>query len=153
MKELIPQYRLMLVRESEIKYDHAVSSVRDVVDLMLKMGFADSPEEHVYMFCLDCRGTVIAMHEISHGGLSSAYISIRSIFCRGLINNAAAIIMAHNHPSGDPTPSEDDVAATRKIKSAGDLMEIQLLDHIILGSGCYCSLKEDGYIHKKDVLF
>lgn len=146
MRELIPQYKLMLVRESEAKYDHIISSVDDAVKLMQKLGLADAPEEHVYLFCLDCRGRAVAMHEISHGALSSAPISIRSIFCRALINNAASIIVAHNHPSGDPTPSSDDIAITRKIKSAGELMEVRLLDHIILGTDCYCSMKQDGFL-------
>ena len=146
MKELIPQYKLMLVRESDIKYDHVISSVSEAADLMLKLGFADDPEEHVYMFCLNAGGKVIAMHEVSHGMLSSAPVSVRAIFSRALINNAAAIILAHNHPSGDPAPSDEDIAVTNKIKSAGDLMEIRLVDHIILGLNCFCSMKQEGFL-------
>ena len=146
MKELIPQYKLMLVRESEIKYDHVISTVSDAADLMLKLGLADAPEEHVYLFCLDNSGKVIAMHEVSHGGIASAPLSVRSIFSRALINNAVAIIIAHSHPSGDPTPSADDIAVTQKIQSASDLMEIRLLDHVILGADCYCSMKQEGFI-------
>lgn len=146
MKELLPQYKLILVRERDIKYDHRVNSVDDAVQIMLKLGLADAPEEHLYMLCLDHKGSIIAIHEISHGTLAAAPVSVRALFSRALINHAAGIIIAHNHPSGDPSPSEEDISTTDRIKSAGELLEIRLMDHIIIGSNDIYSMKKEGYL-------
>ena len=146
MKELIPQYKLMLVREKEIEYSHKINSVDDAVDLIMSLGISDAPEEHVYLLCLDVKGKIISIHEVSHGMLSSAPISIRALFSRALLNNSAAIIVTHNHPSGDPAPSAEDLSATERISSAGELLEIPLLDHIIIGADCYFSMKQNGHL-------
>ena len=146
MKKTLPQYKLMLVREKELQYDHRLDSISDAIDLMIHMGLADAPEEFVYVFCVDCRGSLIAIHEISHGTLTGALVSVRSIYSRALINNSSAIILGHNHPSGNPVPSGDDISITRKIKSAGELLEIPLLDHIIIGSSSTFSMKQNSLL-------
>jgi DNA repair protein RadC len=73
-----------------------------------------------------------------------AIVNIREVFKAAVMSNAAAIILCHNHPSGDPTPSPEDVAITRKIKDAGTLLDIELLDHIVLGNPDWVSLRERG---------
>lgn len=79
---------------------------------------------------------------VSKGNLNSSIVHPREIFKRAVLNNAASIICMHNHPSGDPTPSQNDIDITKRIDEAGELMGIPLLDHVIIGDGTYISLKE-----------
>ena len=83
---------------------------------------------------------------LSEGTISSSSISPREIFIEALKYEAVNLILIHNHPSGSPEPSNSDIAATIKIKEAGELMDINLSDHIIVGNGCYISLLERGII-------
>jgi len=81
---------------------------------------------------------------LSSGTVNQSLVSTREIFIKALSSGAVYIIMIHNHPSGNPTPSREDVSITKKIKEAGSIMDIQLIDHIIIGDNCYISLKESG---------
>ena len=82
--------------------------------------------------------------EVYHGSLNTSLIRVGEVFRDGIRANAAAIILSHNHPSGDPSPSPEDVAVTRAIVEAGKLLDIQCLDHLILGGTRHVSLKERG---------
>jgi DNA repair protein RadC len=104
----------------------------------------DEPAEVFAILCLTTKHRVIAYHEVSRGTLDSTLVHPRDVFQAALLANAAAIVAAHNHPSGDPTPSPDDVALTRRLVEAGDVMGIPVLDHIIIGDGRYYSFKEAG---------
>ena len=81
---------------------------------------------------------------LSSGTVNQSLVSTREIFMKALSFEAVCVIMLHNHPGGDPTPSRQDILVTKKIKEAGIIMDIQLLDHIIIGDQCYISLKEAG---------
>lgn len=87
---------------------------------------------------------VLGVVKIYEGTVNSININVRDIFVPSIRQNASAIIVAHNHPSGDPTPSPDDVAVTRVIVSAGKLLDIDVLDHIIIGGNRFVSMKERG---------
>jgi len=99
-------------------------------------------KEHMKVILLNIKCKVISVEEISVGSLSSSLAHPREIFIPAVKKSSAAIIMVHNHPSGDPHPSKDDVDLTKRIYEAGKILGIELYDHIIIGNGNYVSLKE-----------
>ncbi|MEI8199290.1 MAG: DNA repair protein RadC [Eubacteriales bacterium] len=101
-------------------------------------------KEEVHTLLLDTRHRVIRHVTISSGGLASAGIYPRELLREAIKANAAAFVLAHNHPSGDPKPSPDDIATTKALQKAADLIGIELVDHIVVGHGSSVSLKELG---------
>lgn len=101
-------------------------------------------QEHLRVLLLDRRNHVLDIAEIYKGSVNSAQVRIGEVFKIAIRRNSPAIIIAHNHPSGDPTPSPDDVAVTRALVQAGKLLDIEVLDHIVIGTGQFVSLKERG---------
>ncbi|NOX61374.1 MAG: DNA repair protein RadC [Chloroflexi bacterium] len=120
-----------------------VNTPDDVARLLLaELAYAD--QEHVKVVLIDARSQVIAMPTVYKGMLNHVEIRIGELFKEAVRRNASAIIIAHNHPSGDPTPSPEDVSLTRRIVEAGKLLGIDVLDHLVLGRGAWVSLKEQG---------
>ncbi len=103
-------------------------------------------EEHVFMLCFDNKLRPCGISEVSKGSMSLSICHAREIFQRALLMNATGIIVAHNHLSGDPEPSEMDNKTCKKLVTAGKLMGVPLLDFIVLGDGKYVSYKERGMI-------
>lgn len=101
-------------------------------------------QEHVRALLLDSRNRVTGNHTISVGSLNANHLRVADLFRPAIKANSAAIIVAHNHPSGDPTPSPEDVQITRQIVEAGKLIDIDVLDHLIIGRQRFVSLKEKG---------
>jgi len=101
-------------------------------------------QEALRVILLDTRNHVLDTVEVYRGSLNSSQVRVGELFKVAIRRNAAAIIIAHNHPSGDPTPSPDDIAVTRAIIQAGKLLDVAVIDHIIIGAGRYVSLKERG---------
>jgi DNA repair protein RadC len=101
-------------------------------------------QEHLRVILLDRRNKVLEIVEVYKGSATSAQMRIGELFKEAIRKNASAIIVTHNHPSGDPTPSPDDVAVTRAIVQAGKLLDIDVLDHLVIGQGKWISLKERG---------
>ena len=101
-------------------------------------------QEHLRVILLDTRNRVLDTVEIYRGSVNSSQVHIGEVFKPAIRRNATAIIVIHNHPSGDPTPSPDDVAVTRAILQAGKLLDVNVLDHMIIGQGRWVSLKERG---------
>lgn len=99
-------------------------------------------QESMKLLLLNTKTRLIGETDISKGTINSAVISPRELFVEALQKNAVSIILLHNHPSGDPNPSKDDILITRRIKDAGMLIGIELLDHIIIGNNCYISMRE-----------
>ena len=110
------------------------------------MMLGDEPAEVFAMLCLTTKHRVIAYHEVSRGTLDSTLVHPREVFKAALLANSAALVISHNHPSGDPTPSADDVVLTTRLVAAGEILSIPVLDHIIIGDGRYYSFKEAGRI-------
>lgn len=102
--------------------------------------------EQVKVVFIDSKSKVLTDQVMSMGSVNSSMVAPREIFLNALKHNATFIIMLHNHPSGDPTPSHEDIRSTKRIKEAGVLIGIQLMDHIIIGDNRYVSLKEKGII-------
>ena len=103
-------------------------------------------QESMKLLLLNTKVKLIGETNISKGTVNASLISPRELFVEALQKNAVSIILLHNHPSGDPTPSKEDILITRRIRDAGELIGIELLDHIIIGNNCFTSLKEKGFI-------
>ncbi len=104
--------------------------------------FDRSDREQFLVVPLDGKNRVLGFHVVSVGTLTASLVHPREVFKIVLLANAAAIILVHNHPSGDPTPSAEDVAITRRLKDAGDILGIRILDHVVIGDGRYVSFAD-----------
>ena len=121
----------------------SIHSPQDAADLvMYEMSALE--QEHLRVILLDTRNRVLHIEEVYRGSLNSSQVRVGELFKAAIRRNAAAIIVVHNHPSGDPSPSPDDVAMTRAIVQAGKLLDIDVLDHLVIGRGRFVSLKERG---------
>lgn len=130
-------------RETEKPKETIIGSSKDAY-LILKTHFEDLPHEEFRVLLLNRRHKVIGNEHISKGGISSTVTDIRMIMKAAIENLASAIILAHNHPSGTLKPSQQDIALTKKIKQMCDLLEINLLDHIIITDKSFFSLADEG---------
>jgi len=101
-------------------------------------------QEHLRVILLDRRNRVLETVEVYKGSVNSSQVRVGEVFKEAIRNNASAVIVIHNHPSGDPTPSPDDVAVTRAIVQAGKMLDVEVLDHMVIGQGRWVSLKERG---------
>jgi DNA repair protein RadC len=101
-------------------------------------------QEHLRVLLLDTRNHVLDIVEVYKGSVNSSQVRVGEVFRVAVRRNSAAIIAVHNHPSGDPTPSPDDVAVTRALVQAGKLLDVAVLDHLVIGQGRFVSLKERG---------
>lgn len=110
--------------------------------LMLEMGHLD--QEHLRTVLLDTKNRVQSVTTVYVGSLNASMVRVGEVFKAALRHNSAALIVAHNHPSGDPTPSPEDVLVTREIVSAGKLLDVEVLDHLVIGHGRYVSMRERG---------
>lgn len=119
----------------------AINSPSDAANLV-KYDMSALEQEHLRVILLDRRNQVMEVNEVYRGSVSSSQVRVGEVFKEAIRKNASALIVVHNHPSGDPTPSPDDVAVTRAIVQAGKLLDIDVLDHLVIGSGRWVSLKE-----------
>jgi DNA repair protein RadC len=120
-----------------------IRSPTDAADLlMLEMGHLD--QEHLRTVLLDTKNRVQQISTIYIGSVNSALIRIGEVFKDAIRRNSTALIVAHNHPSGDPTPSPEDILVTRQIVEAGKLLDVEVLDHLIIGRGRWVSMRERG---------
>jgi DNA repair protein RadC len=108
----------------------------------------DADQEHFTILALDAQHQMIGFKVISSGGMDSAHVDFRLVFRAALLLGAASIIVVHNHPSGDSDPSSDDMQITVRLIEAGALLGLPVLDHIVLGAGCYHSFGEHGLMSK-----
>ncbi|NPA93147.1 MAG: JAB domain-containing protein [Chloroflexi bacterium] len=122
-----------------------ISSPDDAAALLL-YEMSALPQEHLRVLLLDTRNQVLKIHDVVVGSVNAAQVRIAEIFRQAVLVNATAIILAHNHPSGDPTPSADDIAFTRQAQEAGRLLDIQVLDHLVIGDNRFVSLKARGLL-------
>ncbi len=120
---------------------HGVHSPQDVFDII---GYTLSAleQEELHVLLLDTRNRLIETIQVYKGSLNASQVRVGELFREAIRRSANAIIVAHNHPSGDPTPSPDDVAVTRALIDAGRLLDIEVLDHIVVGGGKFASLKD-----------
>ena len=135
--------KLVPVRTIETKI---VCTNPDIVKDFLceEFNFNKLVEEHMYLLCMDCRNSLKWIFEVAHGGTEEAFIDVKNIFTRALLCSSGKIIIAHNHPSGDPTPSTYDYRLSKRVKEAGMILGIELLDSLIVGEDTYYSMNSAG---------
>lgn len=122
-----------------------INSPEDVYRLIYPKMRAQNKEMFIEL-CLDTKNQVLKEEIISIGSLNANVVHPREVFKMALVESAAHIIVAHNHPSGDPAPSREDIEITRKLVETGSIMGIEVLDHVIIGDGRHFSMKEAGHI-------
>lgn len=136
--------KLQMLKEKTFPYNtNVIRSPIDVADLLREF-IGKEDREHFVLVCLDTKNKIAALNTVSIGSLNSAIVTPREIFKCAILANSSSIIVGHNHPSGCPTESREDIQVTERIKESGRLLVIELLDHIIIGDdGDYVSLKEN----------
>jgi DNA repair protein RadC len=122
-----------------------IKKPEDVFDLM-KSSFQDLDREHFKVVHLNTKNQVLKIETTAIGILSSSPVHPREVFKEAIKMSSAGLILAHNHPSGDPSPSQDDILLTTRLREAGEILGIQVIDHVIFGDNRYVSLKERGQI-------
>jgi DNA repair protein RadC len=123
----------------------AVHSPADAAGLLMaEMSFLD--REHFKVINLNTKNQVIMIDDVSIGSLNASLVHPREVFKLPIRRNAASLIFAHNHPSGDTQPSKEDLALTRRLCEAGEILGLEILDHLIIGQNSFLSMKEHGYL-------
>ncbi|MGE5359665.1 MAG: RadC family protein [Bacteroidales bacterium] len=135
--------RRVLLRRSPARLQ--LRSPRDVALYLLPI-YGSRPTEQFGIVMLDARHRVLRTTVVSVGTLDGTVVQPRDVFREATAAGAAALVLFHNHPSGDPMPSDDDVELTQRLVAAGELMGIPVLDHVVLGDGQFCSVRETGKI-------
>jgi DNA repair protein RadC len=148
--KLTDDQKAVLEKEFSVNYpemDRKMNSPEKVARFAKEfLRMHEQTEEYMYMICANTKLDLTSVFEISHGNVNSSVAGIREIFQKALLANAVSIFIMHNHPSGDPTPSRQDIEVTERAVKAGEIVGVQLLDHIIIGRPGYVSLKEKGYV-------
>jgi len=123
----------------------AVKSPEDVIR-SVKNQVKGKKKEHFFVLSLDTRNHLIESEEVSKGNLDSSIVHPREVFQKAIVNSAASVIFVHNHPSGDPTPSNDDIQLTKRLVDVGELIGIEVLDHIIVCDHTHLSMKAKNFL-------
>lgn len=133
------------MKNSKSGYQNKISRPKDAADILMEdMRYLQ--QEHLKVMYLNTKNVVIGEETVFVGGLNSSVVHPREIFAGALNKRAAFIIVAHNHPSGDSSPSQEDINVTNRLNECGKLLGIKVLDHIIIGDGVFVSLKEKGVL-------
>ncbi len=137
-------YERLTVQEGLSAY--SARAIRDAQAVYTLFGFLkQETREHLIALHLDAKNRMLCIDRVSTGTMTASLIHPREVFKTALLSSAASLLIVHNHPSGDPTPSREDITVTEKLKGAGEIIGITLLDHVIIGEG-YVSLREKGYV-------
>lgn len=144
----IPIYKVVLERSgTQVCEDSKVVDSPSVAVDVLRQYIGDSDREQFVMMALDARGRIIGINTVSVGTVAASLVHPREVFKTAISLNAVGIVVAHNHPSGDPAPSMEDKDATRRLSKAGEILGIPLQDHVIIGApGKHFSFKESGLL-------
>lgn len=135
------------VKERSLMYEYKkITGVEDAYNLLRDFIGINADREYCVIACLDTKHNVTALHTVSVGTLDSAVVHPREVFKVAILSNSAGIICAHNHPSGDPSPSKNDIEVTKRLNACGKILGISLVDSLIIGDNTYISLKEKGVI-------
>lgn len=135
-----------LIKEKSVnyQYDGNFNNPQSIYNMLCDVFQHDKQtEEYLYLLCLTTKGRLLGMFEVSHGTVNASLCNTREIFQKALLCNASNIVLAHNHPSGDVTPSKEDMLVYKRVKAAADIMGIGYIDNLIIGDGYY-SFMENG---------
>ncbi|MFR5115411.1 JAB domain-containing protein [Turicibacter sanguinis] len=137
---------IKMVKESSFLYQtRTISSPKDAYE-MIKDQLQDLDREQFIIACLNTKNEPTNISVVAVGSLNKAIVHPREVFKTAILSNAASVMAFHNHPSGETTPSQQDIQLTNRLYEAGELLGIKLLDHLIIGDGTVTSLKEKGYL-------
>lgn len=138
--------QIKLIREKTMNYQNRkIRSPQDAYELLSSfLGQVD--REHFLLLCLDTKNQPTCIQTVHIGSLNSSIVHPREVFKSAILSNSASIIVGHNHPSNITTPSTEDIEVTKRLKEAGSILGIDLVDHLILCEDSFLSLKERGYI-------
>jgi DNA repair protein RadC len=137
---------LKVVREKSFLYpERRITSPEDAYNLV-KRFLVDVDREYFLVVCLDTKNQPTAINICHVGSLNASIVHPREVLKPAILSNSASIIVAHNHPSSDPTPSREDIEVTKRLAECGKIIGIELLDHIVVCESNYTSLKEKGYL-------
>lgn len=142
-------HRVVLVKEKGVRYDieRRIKTPRDSYDAVKAIYDIENFTQEVFIaIFLSTKNDITGIHEIFRGSINSCLVDAKLVFQSALLHNAASIILIHNHPSGDTTPSSEDLELTRKLVECGKIMDMHIIDHLIIGHDSYTSLKEKGII-------
>lgn len=138
---------IKMVKEKSISYENRKISSPDDAQYLCRRFLDELDREQLIVVSLDTKNQPTSIHVASIGSLNSSIVHPREVFKVAILSNANSIIIAHNHPSGDPTPSKEDISITQRLKEVGKLIGIDLIDHIIIGEEKrFTSLKEKGLL-------
>ena len=140
LQYIVPEIKLALIKEPGVK-PFAIHEPMSLKRLVEPMKFYS--EEHFVTFHLDTKFQVVGFNEVSKGTVSASLVHPREVFKAALLSNSTAIICAHNHPSGIVKPSNEDIETTRTLIKAGEILGVQVLDHVIIGGDDLYSLREN----------
>lgn len=146
LRVMKPVFRRELVREDLPAYvaTDRFTSPGQVYELFRDLW--QETKEHFLALHLDGKNRIVCLDRVAVGSLNQCVVHVREVFKSAVLSSAAAVLLIHNHPSGDPTPSREDREITRRLKDAGDLLGIPILDHVIVGEGEYLSFVERGLL-------
>lgn len=144
---MVPLYTCSLVRDGSVKAESRLADCAKSIAPIFRAVIGDADREHFAVAVLDARRHVIGVQIVSVGTLSASLVHPREVFKPAILLNGAAVVVCHNHPSGDPSPSSEDREATRRLQRAGELLGVPLADHIVLGGGeSFYSFREGGLL-------
>lgn len=135
---------IKIVRDRTVAYEAETKAVGspDSASAIIREVIGDSIVENFVVLCLDRKHKVISAEIVSVGTIDQCLVHPREVYKAAVMTSAAAVIVGHNHPSGDPTPSPEDISLTRRLLEAGEILGIELLDHVVIGEHSYRSLRE-----------
>ena len=141
------QLASLRVAEDQALYAEHKPVIKEPTDAVQYLSYIKNlPQEYVVVITVDSRNRVIDRHMISKGTLDASLVHPREVFRAAIVDNAAKIIIAHNHPSGNTEPSEDDIIITRRLVTSGKIVGITLMDHLIISAAGHYSLKQHGIV-------
>lgn len=140
----IPRYTISLVKESSEVYEHKrLTSSKDSFALLNNL-FKSADREQFFVVTLDNKLKPIGINLVSVGTLNLSLVHPREVFKMAILQNSAAVLLAHNHPSGDSQPSAEDITLTKRLVECGTLLGIRIMDHLIIGENRYYSFADEG---------
>ncbi len=146
-KKRIDIVSIKMVKDSSILYGTRKITSPEVAYELLKEFFCELDREQFMMVALDTKNQPVAINVCSVGSLNASIVHPREVFKVAILSNAASIIVAHNHPSGDVKPSAEDLNITKRLVECGKLMGISVVDHLIIGYNCFISFKEENWMN------
>lgn len=143
----INEYELVMEKVADFPADREMTGPEEVADFLKgALNLTKKTKEHFVTLAVNTKGAVIGVNDTSVGTLNKTPVHPRDVFQFALLSNAYGVILAHNHPSGDITPSEGDIITTKRLVEAGDIVGIKVLDHVIIGDNGFTSMKLCDYM-------